>query len=91
MSDTTIPYATQQPQGLTAREIFGLIVRTAGLGLTLWGGYSLLGLMNLIALDTTVPVFVALTAVSAACYIAVGLALLKGEWVVRFAYGRHLA
>ena len=89
MSEPTIPYATPVRGGTPARDVFGVIVRTVGLLLTLWGVYAA-------AYAVIVEVFNAYPpdgqpkesfVVFAAVWIMLGVALVKGEWLVRFAYG----
>jgi hypothetical protein len=84
-----IPYATPERRGLTARDLFGVVVRTFGVVMVLWGLYTLTYLVNVRALYAPAggqPMGSFL--VTAAFWLVAGLALLRGEWLVRFAYGR---
>jgi hypothetical protein len=97
-----IPYATQQG-GLTARDLFGAAVRTTGLLVFLWGMYCVIWLVSMAYVATSdvgpsmvsrmqrsptpLPMQITITGF----YIGAGIALLKGEWIVRFAYDKHRA
>jgi hypothetical protein len=65
-----------------------VIVRTLGLLLIAWGAYCLVYLLNVGLTGAPsggqpVASFVVVSGV----FLAVGVLLLRGEWVVRFAYG----
>ena len=92
MSESTIPYATPA-QGTTAatagRDLFGVAVRTVGLLLILWGVYAAANAVIWEVFGGGRPAdqpkegFV----VFAVLWPVLGIALLKGEWLVRLAYG----
>jgi hypothetical protein len=83
-----IPYATPERRGLTGRDLFGVVVRTAGLLMVVWGIYTIVYLFNIISLrartDGQPP---GTFLIVGALWGVLGLALLRGEWLVRFAYG----
>jgi hypothetical protein len=88
-----IPYETPHDRrALTARDLFGVIVRTFGLVMVLWGLYTLTYLVNVQAVNAPTrgqPVGSFL--ITSAFWLVVGFALLRGEWLVRFAYGSRAA
>ena len=82
-----IPYATVERRGITARDLFGVVVRTIGLLLLMWGAYSILyvGLMSLGMLNGG---YSRANLISwGIMLVVVGAAFLRGEWVVWLAYG----
>jgi hypothetical protein len=84
-----LPYETPSKPGLKDRDLFGVIVRTFGLGMTIWGGYTATWLAHASVAKTSLGTHPpADYLIYAAFLLIVGVALLKGEWVVRFAYGR---
>lgn len=89
MTEPVIPYATpHEHHGLTARSLFGVVVRTIGLIMILWGLYTLTYLINVRAVNApTAGQPVGSFLITAVFGLVVGLALLRGEWLVRFAYG----
>jgi hypothetical protein len=94
MSHDVLPYETpphfREPLG---RAIFGVIVRTSGLLVALYGFYSLvyaLGYALEVVTSTRYSGGFAF-ALFGAVFFAVGVALIKGEWLVRFAYDRKPA
>ena len=88
MTEPVIPYATpHEHHGLTARGLFGVVVRTVGLIMVLWGLYTLTYLINVRTVNAPAagqPVGSFL--ITAAFWLVGGSALLQGEWLVRFAY-----
>lgn len=84
-----IPYATETRPALTARELFGVVVRTLGLLLMVWGLYCFAYVVIMQATsrpsDANAPIAHALFAIF---YCSAGIILLKGGWIVHFAYGR---
>lgn len=89
MSEPPIPYATPTRHGVTARDLFGVIVRVFGLLITVWGLYTVMyaGLMQMATLPsggTSVGDFL----VFGGLLTGAGISLVRGEWLVRFAYGR---
>jgi len=91
MTDPVIPYATPQDRrGYVAREVFGVVVRVLGLTMVLWGLYTLTYLVDGIGIGvSTRSAAQALGGflVTEIFWLVGGLALLRGEWLVRFAYG----
>jgi hypothetical protein len=93
VSDPVISYATPQRRATTARDAFGVIVRTIGLALVLWGLYGCLAfLLTRVTPSVILPTFLGnyptvMHAAMAIVFIIAGVALLRGEWLVRFAYG----
>jgi hypothetical protein len=88
VTEPVIPYATShERQGLTARSLFGVVVRTLGLVMILWGLYTLTYLINVRAVNApTAGQPVGSFLITAVFCLVSGLALLRGEWLVRFAY-----
>jgi hypothetical protein len=93
LSEPVTPSETPHDRrALTARDLFGVIVRTFGLVMVLWGLYMLTYLVNVQAVNAPTrgqPVGSFL--IIAAFLLVVGLALLRGEWLIRFAYGNPKA
>lgn len=93
LTEPVIPYETPHDRrALTARDLFGVIVRTFGLMMVLWGLYTLTYLVNVQAVNAPTrgqPVGSFL--ISAAFWLVGGLVLLRGNWVVGFSYGRRAA
>ena len=89
MSEPVIPYATPQDRrGLTARDVFGVGVRMLGLVMVLWGLYTLTYLVTGVGVSApTMGQAVGGFLSTEAFWLAGGVALLRGEWLVRFAYG----
>ena len=89
LTEPVIPYETPRDRrGLTARDLFGVIVRTSGLIMTLWSLYTLTYLVNVKALNApTGGQPVGSFVIIAAFWLVGGLLLLRGEWLVRFSYG----
>jgi hypothetical protein len=84
-----IPYAQRASTSITARDLFGVIVRVIGLALTLWGLYTLFYTLGMVVLGYPRGGFgVFNVLIFGIGMAAVGVCLLKGEWLVRFAYGR---
>lgn len=83
-----LPYepAKTSPSG---REAFGVVVRTVGLLISVYGAYVLLYLV----LGLIVPLAVRHDRQTQLIYGLVcfgwGLTLIRGEWLVRLAYGRE--
>jgi hypothetical protein len=92
LSKDPLPYATPAtpPQQSAARQVFGVIVRSTGLVLALYGLYLLLAAVTSklgMATDLTLPeenYFV-----YGVFWMLVGASLIKGGWLVRLAYGRE--
>lgn len=91
MTEPVIPDAIQPGRrGLTARDLFGVVVRTFGLVMMLWGLYTLTYLINVRAVNApTAGQPEGSFLITAAFCLLGGVALLRGEWLVRFAYGRE--
>ncbi len=91
MNEPTISYASPAAEPSCqsyGREIFGVIVRTLGLLLALWGVYSCA--YALVELSDVMPRArpANVLFLFGAIYLAIGVALLRGGWIVRFAYGQ---
>ena len=90
--DSVVSYATpmREPYDATsvgARDLFGVVVRTAGLGITFWGVYTVFYLLMAVTTNTPLDGQTRGSMVLFAGFLLVaGFALLRGEWVVRFAY-----
>ena len=83
-----IPYATPARPIITARDVFGIVVRTCGLAVAFWGLYTVYYLCSAAAISMPMGNYSqASMSTFAAFLLLVGVALLKGEWLVRFAYG----
>jgi hypothetical protein len=90
VNDSTIPYAAPTPRiGITGPELFGAAVRTVGLLITMYGLYTaaysvIIEQFNAPAAGQSSAMFIYV-----GCFwMAIGVALLRGRWLVRFAYGR---
>lgn len=86
--DPAIPYATPARASLGPRELFGVVVRTVGLILCLWGVYSFFYATAAVLLRFNPGYANPTTVLFGVAYLLAGLALLKGDWIVNFAYGR---
>ena len=51
MTEPVIPYATLERRGLRGQDLFGVVVRSAGLLMVLWGFYTLVYLLNVRAVS----------------------------------------
>ena len=85
---------TERPAGYevvqTLGQVFGVVVRVLGLTMVLWGLYTLTYLVDGIGIGvSTRSAAQALGGflVTEIFWLVGGLALLRGEWLVRFAYG----
>jgi hypothetical protein len=92
VSDDTLPYAlpARQQNSTPARQVFGVIVRTVGLLLAVYGLYFLLVAVSAkvgLAYDGSLTPDVYF--VYGVFWVGVGAALLKCGWLLRFAYGRE--
>jgi hypothetical protein len=89
LTEPVIPYETPHDRrALTARDLFGVIVRTFGLLMVLWGLYTLTYLINARAVNApTSGQPVGSFLITATFWLVGGFLLLRGEWLVRFAYG----
>jgi hypothetical protein len=82
-----IAYATIHEPGGVGRQIFGVIVRTFGLILVLWGIYCVSYIAVSSGFQLPASDYSTMTlAVYGVLYLGAGVAMLKGEWIVRFAY-----
>jgi hypothetical protein len=91
MSESILPYATPAdatPRSSTGRTVFGVIVRTIGLLVTLYGIQLLLVILNLMLGITSKGRLADLHITEGGIALIVGLLLLRGGWLVRLAYGR---
>jgi hypothetical protein len=91
VSKDPLPYATpaSRPATSTASQVFGVIVRTVGLLLAVYGlSFLLLAVIAKIgfAYEGSLPPETYF--VYAVFWLGVGAALMKCGWLVRFAYGR---
>lgn len=93
MSDQPLPYASPStdpaPQS-TGRTIFGVIVRTIGLLVTLHAMRLLLVILNVMLGITPKGTLADLQITEGGIGVIVGVALLRGGWLVRLAYGRSV-
>jgi hypothetical protein len=85
MSEQVLAYQSPVPRRETTREIFGLIVRTTGLLASLYG-LSNVAYAVAEATSFRIPV---VYGVSGVIFVGAGIAMVRGEWIVRFAYGRN--
>lgn len=92
VNDQTLPYAvpaTQQSPNLV-RQIFGLIVRTLGLLLAVYGlSMLLIAITAKIGMTYDGSLTPDAYFVHAVFWVGIGVALLRCEWLLRFAYGRE--
>ena len=92
MSHDVLPYETptdfREPFG---RAIFGVVVRSIGLIVAVYGFYCLVYacLYAFEAVRGVGPGGYGF-AIIGATFLAAGVTLIKGEWLVRFAYDRKL-
>jgi bacteriorhodopsin len=87
-----IAYATIHRSGGVGREIFGTIVRTFGLILMLWGIYCIAYIAAVAGFQIPQTDYSTTTyAVFGILYLGIGIGMLKGEWIVRFAYDEKRA
>jgi hypothetical protein len=87
-SENTIEYASVSPKSLHAKDIFGIIVRTIGLLVVLYGLYTVwYGVAAMVGLLNGIH-SVAIYIIFGVFYVAFGLFLMRGNWVTNFAYGR---
>lgn len=88
MAEPVLPYESETPTP-TGRHVFGVIVRTLGLLVALYAIYSLIyaGAEEAMALVSTYSARTYF--VLGLIYLTIGIVLIRGEWLVRFAYGRQ--
>jgi hypothetical protein len=87
-----IPIARRAPRPLTGQDIFGVVVRSSGLAIAVWGFYTAIYMLGQALLGFPLSGYKTIYGglVMAGVWLAVGVSLLRGEWLVRFAYGeRH--
>ncbi len=73
---------------MSGRNLFGVIVRTFGLFLILYGIYTVFyELVHFIGMPIQIHVPPRTALSFAGLYLVVGVVLIRAEWVVRFAYG----
>jgi hypothetical protein len=90
--DDTLPYATPtNPQNPNpSRQIFGVIVRTVGLLVGLYGLYMLLiGVTAVVGLAYEGSLTPGMYVVYGVFWVGAGAALLRCDWLLWFAYGRE--
>jgi hypothetical protein len=87
-TENTIEYASRAPKPLTSKDIFGVVVRSIGFLIALWGVYTVLyficdtwGLLNHPQAPGAYLIFGSL-------YIALGAWLMRTRLIADFAYGR---
>ena len=81
-------YESVKSKSMAARDAFGVVVRTIGLLIVIFGVYTVLYLVaDLAGLISGSHSRLSLLVFSA-MYLAAGMALIRGEWVVNVAYGR---
>ena len=92
MSKDPLPYATPEsrPAASIASQIFGVIVRTVGLLLALYGLYMLLiAATAIIGMSYEGSLTPETYAVHGVFWVGVGAALPRCKWLLWFAYGRQ--
>ena len=92
MSEQTLPYAipTHTLPHSPGRAAFGVIVRTIGVLLILYGVQMLLVIVYQI-LGFNLQTFVSLShLIEGVLALVLGVLLLRGNWLVRLAYGHHV-
>ena len=88
MNEPVLPY--EPPKHPSAgRQAFGVIVRTVGLLIPLYGIYTAFYGFSELAASLTGHYTPHVYFIFGALYLVVGAALIRGEWLVRFAYGRQ--
>jgi len=87
MTNPILPYEPPKQPSI-ARQVFGVIVRAAGLLVALWGMYCLLYGVTEVGLGLTRRYSPQTNVVYGIVLVAFGALLIRGEWLVRFAYGR---
>jgi hypothetical protein len=90
VSESVLPYeGPALVRGLTAGEVFGVVVRTFGLIILLWAFYTLVYFVGvLVAQAPTGGQTPGSLLMMAAFLFTAGVALLRGDWLVRLAYGK---
>lgn len=94
MPEQILSYATPQSEnrGWTVRDVFGLIVRTLGLILATYGAYGIAfsAVTAIFSFSGGLPTMAIEGFLGGAIELAIGLFLLRGNWILRFAYSpRH--
>ena len=91
MSEEVIPYASREVRSNVGREVFGVIVRTVGFLLTLYGVYCAVyfALLKVVSVPSPPSYPHGWLIVFGVLYVVAGVVLLKGEWIVRLAYGKR--
>ena len=91
MSEEVIPYASREVRSNVGREVFGAIVRSIGLVLTLYGIYcaAYFALMKVLSIPGSPSYPHAWLIAFGVMYVVAGVVLFKGEWIVRLAYGKR--
>ena len=88
-SKPVLPYEPSSNAPSLGRQSFGVVVRTLGLLIALYGIYC----QGFSAVETTMTLAARYNpkahAASGLAFLAFGILLLRGEWIVRFAYGRE--
>ena len=76
---------------MTDRKIFGLVVRVMGIALAIYGIMDLYSALSIWAdaQQHTHPASIAAYSVAGSLAFITGAALVRAEWLVRFAYGRE--
>jgi hypothetical protein len=84
-----LEYSPKAPSPLTAKDIFGVVVKTIGFCISVYGCYTILygvagaawGLFPTVHGIGTYVIF-------GAIYLGFGIGLMRTQWVADFAYGR---
>ncbi|HXE54279.1 MAG TPA: hypothetical protein VN541_14745 [Tepidisphaeraceae bacterium] len=90
MTNSILPYepSKQPPIG---RQVFGVIVRVIGLLVALWGVLALAWAAGETRFALVGHYTPATYLIFGLVYLALGILLIRGEWLVRFAYGGRAA
>lgn len=90
MSEPVLPYeGPALVRGMTASEVFGVVVRTFGLILLLWAAYTAVYFVSVVVTEAPTNGQPPGSFLITGAYLLVaGVALLRADWLVRLAYGK---
>lgn len=87
-NENAISYAVKEHAPVSARDIFGVVVRTIGLLIAIYGMYDWCWAIALL-LRLVVGHFPFEThTIFGAMYFGFGVVMLRGSWIVSLAYGK---
>ena len=83
--ESAIDYESKSSKRNGPKEIFGVVVRTAGLIVAIYG----LDMLFYATIMLVSGSFFVMDAIIGVASLALGIALIKGNWLANFAYGRN--